>query len=296
MPTHNRARYLGRALESLVKQTMETDRLEIIVIDDGSDDETQKLVGEMMGKHPTIKLVSSERNLGSSGARNLGLAQATGQDILFTDDDCIPQNYWAEAMSAALDDEPVVAGCIEVSNSKYVKLCHNISHFHPFIPRRRSGPVDFMAGANMGLRRNVMDELGGFDDKMILAGDMQLCLRARSRGYQPYLTAEAVVVHDPCDISLAGAVKSSFVHAASTIFLRNQYRSLLRTPFLLKYPWLIRLASPLISLKVTTGIYLKNPRLLLSFWTMPLVFLLKLIWCFGAASGLQKSKSDQGKS
>jgi GT2 family glycosyltransferase len=143
----------------------------------------------------------------------------------------------------------------------------------------------------MGLHRNVIDELGGFDDGMILAGDMHLCLRARSDGYQPMLIQEAVVEHDPLDISLSGAVKSSFAHAASTIFLRNEYRSLLRTPFVLKYPLLIRLASPLIALKVTGGIYLKHPKLLASFWTMPLVYFLKLAWCFGAASGLQNSKS-----
>jgi hypothetical protein len=110
------------------------------------------------------------------------------------------------------------------------------------------------------------------------------------------LSQEAVVLHDPYNISLAGAVKSSFVHAASTIFLRNEYRSLLRTPSLLKYPLLIRLASPLIALKVTTGIYLKHPRLMWSFWTFPLVFLLKFVWCFGAASGLKNSKNSQRKS
>ena len=89
------------------------------------------------------------------------------------------------------------------------------------MPGRKSGPVDFLAGANMGFHRNVIDELGGFDDEMILAGDMQLCLQARSKGYQPYLNQEAVVLHDPDYISLAGAVKSSYSHASATILLRN---------------------------------------------------------------------------
>jgi GT2 family glycosyltransferase len=250
----------------------------------------------MIAKHPSIKLISTGKNLGSSGARNLGLASARGDYILFTDDDCIAKDNWVEAMCAALDDHPIVAGAIEISNSGYAKFCHNISHFHPFIPGRRTGPVDFLAGANMGFRRHVIDELGGFDDEMVLAGDMQLCLRARSKGYKPCLSQEAVVLHDPQDISLIGAVKSSFVHAASTIFLRNEYRSLLRTPSLFQYPLLIRVASPLIALKVTAGIYFKNPRLLVSFWTAPFVYFLKLTWCFGAASGLQKSKEGDEKS
>ncbi len=288
--TFNRARLLRRILESLGRQTVKTERFEVIVVDDGSDDDTQEIVREMSTKHSGISLVSTGRNLGASGARNLGLALATGDYILFTDDDCIAMSNWVEAMCATLDHAPIVAGSIESPKSGYIKLCHNIAHFHPFMPGRKSGPIDFLAGANMGFRWGVIQELGGFDDKMILAGDMQLCLRARSMGYQPYLTQKAAVVHDPDYISLAGAVKSSYVHAATTVLLRNEYRSLLGTPFVLKYPMLIRLASPLIALSVTSKIYLRNPRLLSSFWTAPGVFFLKLVWCFGAAKGINKSR------
>lgn len=288
--TFNRAKLLRRALESLAQQTIEPEKFEVIVVDDGSDDETQEIVREMSSKHSFIRLLSGEGNMGSSGARNLGFASAKGEYILFTDDDCIVKDNWIETMCAALDREPIVSGSIESPKSGYVKLCHNIAHFHPFMPNHKSGPVGFLAGANMGFHRSVIEELGGFDDEMILAGDMQLCLRARSRGYQPYLNQEAVVVHDPEYISLAGAVKSSYAHAATTISLRNEYRSLLNTPSVLKYPAWIRVASPLIALSVTSKIYLWNPRLLSSFWTVPFVFFLKVVWCFGAARGLKTSK------
>jgi glycosyltransferase involved in cell wall biosynthesis len=281
---------LKRTLESLIRQTTAPDRFEIIVVDDGSDDGTQELVLEMSMRHSLIRVVSTEKNEGASRARNLGLAVATGDYVLFTDDDCIAKNNWVEIMCCTLDREPIVAGAVESPKSGYIKVCHNIAHFNPFMPGRKSDSVDFLAGANMGFQRIVIEELGGFDDEMILAGDMQLCLRARSRGYQPYLNQEAGVVHDPDYISLAGAVKSSYAHAATTILLRNEYRSLLRTPRVLKYPMWIRLASPLIALSVTSKIYLRNPRLLSSFWTVPFVFFLKLVWCFGAARGLNESR------
>jgi len=240
-----------------------------------------------------IRLVSTKENKGPSHARNLGLTSATGNYILFTDDDCVAEEDWVEEMCAALDREPIVAGAIVSPKSGYVKLCHNIAHFHPFMPGRKSGPVDFVASANMGIRRDVIDELDGFNDEMRLAGDMELCLRARSIGYQPYLIQETAVMHDPDYISLAGAVKSAYSHAATTILLRNKFCSLLRTPFALKYPLLILLASPLIALKVTCRIYRKNPRLMKLFWTAPFVFVLKLVWCFGAASGLKRSKKKE---
>lgn len=288
--TYNRASLLKRALESLAKQTMVPEELEIVVVDDGSGDETQNVVREMSTEHSSVKLVSAERNLGASGARNLGLAAATGKYILFTDDDCIIQDDWVKTMCSTLDNEPVVSGCIDSSKSGYTKLCHNITHFHPYMPGRKSGPVDFLAGANMGFHRSVLDELGGFDEDLILAGDMQLCLRAKAKGYQPYLNTKAVVVHAPDYISLPRAIESSFEHAARTVLLRNEFRSLLGTPFILKYPILILLFSPLIALSVTSNIYFRNPGLLSSFWTVPFVYLLKLVWCFGAAYGLKKSK------
>jgi len=288
--TYNRAGLLKRTLESLAQQNISPERYEVIVVDDGSDDETQELVRDMSSRHSWIRLVSTGKNQGSSRARNQGLKSATGYYVLFTDDDCIAQHNWVETMCAALDYEPIVAGSIKSPRSGYVKLCHNIAHFHPFMPGRRSGPVGFIAGANMGFQRGVIDELGGFDDGMMLAGDMQLCLRARSKGYQPYLNKEAAVMHDPDYISLAGSVKNSYAHASATILLRNEYRSLLGTPLILRKPASILLSSPLIALAVTAKIYLGNPRLLASFWTIPLVFFLKLVWCFGAAKGIRAGK------
>ena len=291
--TYNRAGLLKRSLESLVRQTIAPERIEIIVVDDGSDDGTQDIVNGIVKEHPFVKLVSVEENSGPSRARNLGLVSSNGKYVLFTDDDCIAKPDWAEIMCETLAHHPIVAGSVESPKSMYVKFCHNIAHFHPFMPGRKSGPVDFLAGANMGYRRSVIEELGGFNDEMILAGDMELCLRARSKGYLPYLNQKAVVVHDPEYITLSRAIKSSFDHAARTVLLRNDYRSLLRTSLILKYPIGIRLASPLIALSVAGKIYFRNSRLLSAFWTAPLVYFLKLVWCFGAAKGLQQREKQK---
>ncbi|MBN1225229.1 MAG: glycosyltransferase family 2 protein [Candidatus Aminicenantes bacterium] len=290
--TYNRSDLLKRALKSIECQTLQPECFEIIVVDDGSDDDTVDVVREISLTCSQIRLISNEMNRGASLARNRGLALAKGDYILFTDDDCVANADWAEKMCATLDREPVVAGAIASPASGYIKLCHNIAQFHPFMPGRISGRIDFLAGANMGLHRSVLDELGGFEDEMILAGDTQLCLRARSRGYRPFLNHEAVVLHDPLYISLSGAFKSSYRHAKKTILLRNKYRSLLRTPFVLRHRAALLLAGPMISLFVTAKIYL-NPRLLSFFWTAPLVFFLKWAWCLGAAVGLRKTDSNE---
>jgi GT2 family glycosyltransferase len=210
--------------------------------------------------------------------------------LLFTDDDCIPEQDWAERMCMALEQQSIVAGVVASPSSNYIKLCHNIAEFHRFMPGCKGGNVDFVAGANMGIARSLLEELGGFQEGRVLAGDMELVLRARVKGYRVHLASDAMVTHDPERTDLRTVLGYAAEHASTTILLRNEYRSLLRTPFVLRSSVLVLLAAPLIALKVTLGIYLANSRLARLFWTLPLVYALKLAWCWGAARGLREQK------
>jgi GT2 family glycosyltransferase len=192
--------------------------------------------------------------------------------------------------------EPIVAGAVVSPSSNYVRLCHNIAEFHRFMPGRKSGPTQFIAGASMGFRRSVIEELGGFKNCAMLAPDMEMVLRAQSKGYSIFFEPDATVTHNPDRSTLASVFSYSSKHASETILYRNQYRSLLRTPLVIRIPALTVLASPLIALKVTLGIYLKNTSLMRFFWTIPLVYSLKVAWCWGAALSLQRHKKNGNKS
>jgi len=138
--------------------------------------------------------------------------------------------------------------------------------------------------------RSLLEKLGGFQEGRVLAGDMELILRARAKGYRVHLAPDAVVTHDPERTDLRTVFGYAAEHASKTILLRNEYRWLLRTPFVLRSPGLVLLAAPLIALNVTVAIYLTNFRLVRLFWTLPLVYALKLAWCWGAARGLREQK------
>lgn len=293
--TYNRAQLLKRTLHSLALQTVGPEQFEIIVVDDGSVDETPEVCRKLGQDLPRLKYVSNGVNLGLSCSRNRGLKSAEGEFILFTDDDCIANNDWVERMSAALEREPVVAGAVESPELNYIRLCHNIAEFHPFIPGCKRRPVEFIAGANMGFRRSVLDELGGFDEKVKTAEDMAFILRARSKGYRIYLACDAVVTHKHDRATLGSVFGYSAKHASATILLRNEYRSLLSTPLVLRSSFFTIMAAPVIALKVTLGIYVHNQRLARLFWTAPMVFALKLAWCWGAACGLESSKRAKEK-
>ncbi len=285
--TYNRASLLQRVLLSLSRQTLDAEQFEIIVVDDGSTDNTAEVCEAMGHEMPDIKYVRIERNTGLGNAANLGVQSAKGDYLIFTDDDCIARKDWAKNMRDALRKYPLVAGSVKSPTSNFIKLCHNIAEFHPFMEGRKAGSIDFVAGANMGFRRSLFEELKGFPDGHVFSPDMQFILKARQAGYQICFVPEANVTHDHERTSLSGIIRYSVDHASETIHFRNRYRLLLHTPFIFRSPWLILAAAPVIALKVTAGIYLgniKNVRFLL---TAPVVYVLKLAWCWGAARGLK---------
>lgn len=293
--TYNRAWLLKRALHALAGQTLSAEHFEVIVIDDGSQDETAEVCRKMLPGLSNLRYVSSGRNIGFSGARNRGIDVSIGDCLLFTDDDCIPAVDWVERLTAALGRVEIAAGTVASSTDNYFTLSHNIAQFHAFMPGQKAGPSEFVAGANMGFRRSVLKQLKGFETHIKYAADMDFILRARSKGYHPFFVPEAVVIHGPDRTTFKGVLKYSADHAAVTIFIRNRYRSMLRTPFILRSPALLLLTAPLIALKVTAGIYMSNPQIAGRFRTALMVYLLKLAWCWGAARGLQNNRKGKNE-
>jgi GT2 family glycosyltransferase len=287
--TYNRVHLLERVLRSLACQTVTSEQFEIIVVDDGSTDGTAALCERAGRDLPNMKYIAMAKNLGLAAAGNRGIRSARGEVLLFIDDDCLAQENWVECLISSLEKHPLAAGAIKSPQLNYVKFCHNISQFHPFMKRCTEGQVESIAGANMGIRRSVWEELDGFDEKSKVP-DMEFVLRARLKGHRVHFAPKAVVIHDPDRTSLATVLKNASEHASKTILLRNKYDSLLHTPFVLRSPSLILLAAPLIALMATLEIYANNSGLAKYFWTAPLVYAQKLAWCWGAARGLWKNR------
>ena len=132
--TYNRARLLERALCSLSRQSISPDHFEVIVVDDGSHDDTETVCKKMFNELSNLRYVSMGSNSGTSSARNLGITASVGDYLLFTDDDCIVAENWVECMADALDKEPIVAGAVASPIKNYFQLSHNIAQFHAFMP------------------------------------------------------------------------------------------------------------------------------------------------------------------
>lgn len=126
IPTYNRARFLPDAVNSVLKQDYKN--TEIIVVDDGSEDNTKEVIRSLQDGHPQILYFQNERSKGPSGARNTGLLKATGDFIAFLDsDDVWLEHHLAEGMEifSEYPEIDVLFGNFSVYEHKNKRFLYN---------------------------------------------------------------------------------------------------------------------------------------------------------------------------
>ena len=161
---------------------------EWVVIDNASRDRTAD-VARACGA-----TVVTEPRPGRARARNRGVAATEANLLAFTDADCRPHPDWLERLAARLErGEPLVAGRVVVTTSAKPNAIERFEALWRFRddPQRGWAPT-----ANLGMRREAFDAIGGFDARYRHIGeDVDLCLRARAAGYELTRCPEAVVEH-----------------------------------------------------------------------------------------------------
>ncbi len=193
IPTFNGASRIGNCLDSLMKQTV-GQNVEILVVDDGSTDNTANVVRE----HSSVRLIT-QANAGPASARNRGALEAQGKILLFTDDDCMPMPDWLEAMLGPFKDPEVVG-------AKGVYRTHQRSLAARFVQieyedkyRLMAGlpSIDFIDTYSAGFRRDRFLEMTGYDTSfpVACAEDIELSYRMSARGWKMKFVPAAIVYH-----------------------------------------------------------------------------------------------------
>ena len=210
VPTYRRPDLLKRCLEALLRQDLDAAAYEVIVADDAASNETRQLVQQFNGaaRQPQLKYIPVHNTQGPAAARNVGWRAARCPIIAFTDDDCIPQPAWLRQGLAAMEESvAAVAGKVVMP-----------------LPAR---PTDYerdSAGltqgefvtANCFCRREVLEAIGGFDERFTSAWreDSDLHFSLLERGYAIRTAPEAVVLHPvraaPWGVSLSQQRKTAF--------------------------------------------------------------------------------------
>ena len=183
--TYNRAALLPRAVNSVLAQTY-TD-FELIIVDDRSSDDTQEVIRTFTD--PRIRVIRHEANRGAAAARNTGISEARGEYIAFLDDDdeCMP-NRLADQVSV-LDANPdvgMVYGWIEEINDATGarRVPRNVQNTHrgrAAFEAALTGVSDTASMFNPCIRASVVQQIGGFDERLATIGEDALFMAAVTR-------------------------------------------------------------------------------------------------------------------
>jgi cellulose synthase/poly-beta-1,6-N-acetylglucosamine synthase-like glycosyltransferase len=189
IPAYNASATLPACLSALRRQTQPAD--EIIVIDDGSLDETAQ-VARRLGAS-----VSRQQHQGPAAARNRGIQLARGETVLFTDADCEPAPDWVAEMLQPLAD-PAVAGVKGVYRTKQTQVVARLvqCEFAERYDLLARGPsIDFVDTHAAAFRMSALRQIGGFDPAFIGNEDVDLSFRLAQAGYRLVFNRRAAVFH-----------------------------------------------------------------------------------------------------
>lgn len=196
VPVYNGQDTIAACLESLLAQKPDGHELEIVVVDDGSRDNTAKIVSGFSG----VRLLSQPRNAGPAAARNRGAREAIGDVVLFTDADCVPGEGWVSEMVGSFARDSSVAGVKGTYRTRQREITARFVQLefefkYERMKRRRT--IAFIDTYSAGYRREIFLEAGGFDTGFPVASteDIELSFRLAARGHRLIFNPNAFVYH-----------------------------------------------------------------------------------------------------
>jgi len=194
IPARNEEKVIGRILQRMTELTYPKEKLEVIVIDDASTDQTSEIAEENTKKHGHIKVVHRSPDDGGKGkpaALNHGLKYVKGEIVYCFDADYYPQRDILEKLTACFKDPKVgaVQGRVTVLNepdtlvTRLVALERTGGYRVDQFARDNLGLIPQFGGTVGGFRRSLIESLGGWDVNM-LAEDTDLTFKVYFAGYK----------------------------------------------------------------------------------------------------------------
>jgi glycosyltransferase involved in cell wall biosynthesis len=208
--THNRDKYLGAAIDSLLQQ--EGVNYEAIVVDNASSDRTREVVESRLS-NPRLKYVY-ESNLGLSVARNRGAKETSAPILAYLDDDAIASPQWLKTIVAAYNSNEKVA----IAGGKVTLIWPDGIEHPQWISHEMAGSLGIYdlgeevvyidnpnltpRGLNYSLRRSFLESIGGFDVNLGRVGnnllsneELQMTEKAIASGWQVLYLPQAIAAH-----------------------------------------------------------------------------------------------------
>lgn len=185
IPAYNASETLAKALESVLVQNVSgqaaadgSHGIEIIVVDDGSSDDTAAVAESYVRRYPATIRLLRQKNAGPAAARNAGVAAAEGDYIAFldADDEWLPGKLKAQA--ALLDEDPGVdLVCTAMNGKRFMfRPVRFALSFNALVPN------NLVYTSSVLVRKDAFEAAGGFDAARRLSEDFELWLKIARRG------------------------------------------------------------------------------------------------------------------
>lgn len=211
IPSYNRAGMLGKTIESFIMQDYPRDRLEIIIADNNSTDDTKEVVSRWQGKSQVPLLYFLEQRQGVHFARNSAAKVAKGDILYFTDDDMIAESNTVSELVKVFSLDPKVGAATgrvlplwECAPPDWIlKLCYNgwLSIFDKLGEGVHISQDDFgVYSCHQAIRREALFKSGGFNPESTFTdyigdGETGLNLKLKELGYKFGYTGKSVIHH-----------------------------------------------------------------------------------------------------
>jgi GT2 family glycosyltransferase len=270
-------------LTTLQHQTYPSALTEIILVGQG--------LSSIAKRWPMIRSLETTHYFLPGEGRNIGARAATGSYLLFIDDDCEPAPDWIEQNIRALQDKDVgaVGGQVAGKSKAFFAQCVDFSSFaFCQTSTRRETQI---CSASMGMRRDVFEQVQGFDETLRTCEDIDLCYRLTNLGYKTLYQPAIKVRHNHRRTTFTTLISYSYFYGrVSGLNVKSRYPGKTRRNQIiakLRHPILYALMILPISLGITMIIVHTNveeyPRVLLY---APFIFLSKMAFHIGTVRWL----------
>lgn len=191
VPAYNAADTITRCVRALHQQTVDRACYEVIVVDDGSSDDTAARAVEAGA------CVVTQPHRKRAAARNTGLRAARADIVCFTDADCEPKEDWLASLLAGMADPSVagVKGTYATRQRSLMARFVQVEYEDKYDLLRTQPSIDFIDTYSAAYRRDVLLANDGFDEGFQSLEDQELSFRLAARGYKMVFQPEAVVYH-----------------------------------------------------------------------------------------------------
>jgi len=226
VPVRDMADTLPALLDSLRRLDYPAGKLQILIVDNGSSDPSGRIA-----RGRGFDVIDLPSPASSYAARNAGCRRATGRWVAFTDADCVVDSGWLRALASRSGEEELGAVAGEVASVGSGTIISRLMERHGFMRHQVTMHHKALAAAstaNLAIRRDILERLGGFRDELRHFGDMDLCWRMQielgaALGYEP-----AAIVRHGHRRSWGGLWRQAVAHGRGVAWMKQAYPEIYR--------------------------------------------------------------------